>query len=462
MEPRSLGYVTAACEGELRDGAPEKMVASLSTDSRQAGPGTLFVALAGERFDAHDFAEQAAGQGAAAIVMNRNKARKLPCAVIAVDDTRKALGRLAAKYRSDYQATVVAVGGSNGKTSTKEILATLLRQKFPTVWSEASFNNDVGVPLTLLKLTQEDRAAVLETGTNHHGELQPLLAMSQPHMTVLTNIGREHLEFFKDLAGVAQEEGWLAEMTPPEGKFFANGDSEWTEVIARRCRGKVFRAGLGEHNEWRAADIRMDARGCGFLVAAPRPAYSGPYQLSLLGRHQVTNALLAMAVAAEMGVSPEEIRAGLTACKPAKMRLELWETGGIQVLDDAYNANADSMAAALETLSEFPSSGQRVAVLGDMAELGEASGTAHQEIGRKAAELRVDLLITAGRWAEETASAARAAGLKEVRPFADLKAAGKALREMVHPGDVVLLKASRASGFEKLAEALKSSEETHE
>jgi UDP-N-acetylmuramoyl-tripeptide--D-alanyl-D-alanine ligase len=169
-----------------------------------------------------------------------------------------------------------------------------------------------------------------------------------------------------------------------------------------------------------------------------------------------------MAVAAELGVSPEEIRAGLADCKPAKMRLQLWETRGIQVLDDAYNANADSMAAALETLSEFPSAGKRVAVLGDMAELGEESAVAHKEIGRKAAELRVDLLITAGRWAEETANAARAAGLATVRAFPELEPAGKALRELVHAGDIVLLKASRASGFEKLGEALKSSEETHE
>ena len=462
MEPRSLGYVTAACEGELRDGSPEMMVASLSTDSRQAGPGTLFVALAGERFDAHDFVEQAAGQGASAIVMDRNKARKLPCAVIAVDDTRKALGRLAARYRADFEVTVVAVGGSNGKTSTKEILATLLRQKFPVVWSEASFNNDVGVPLTLMKLAREHRAAVLEVGTNHHGELQPLLAMSQPQMTVLTNIGREHLEFFKDLAGVAQEEGWLAEMTPADGKFFVNGDSEWTPKIARRCRGKVFRAGLGEHNEWRAADLRMDARGNNFLVAAPIPAFSGRYQLSLIGRHQVANSLLAMAVAAELGVSPEQIRSGLAECKPAKMRLQVWETRGVQVLDDAYNANADSMAAALETLSEFPCSGKRVAVLGDMAELGEESAKAHEEIGRKAAELRVDVLVTAGRWAEETAGAARDAGLENVRVFPDLTSAAKALKEMVQAGDVLLLKASRASGFERLGDALKSSEEIHE
>jgi UDP-N-acetylmuramoyl-tripeptide--D-alanyl-D-alanine ligase len=456
MEPRSLGYVMAACEGELRGGLPDQMAGSLSTDSRQAGPGSLFFALSGERFDAHDFVEQAAGQGACAVVMNRNKARKLPCAVIAVDDTRKALGRLAARYRADYQASVVAVGGSNGKTSTKEILATLLRQTFPTLWSEASFNNDVGVPLTLMKLRQEHRAVVLEVGTNHHGELQPLLAMSRPRMTVLTNIGREHLEFFKDLAGVAQEEGWLAEMTPPDGKFFVNGDSEWTPAIARRCRGQVFRAGLGEHNEWRAADIRMDARGSHFLVAAPSPAYSGAYHLSLIGRHQVTNALLAMGVAADLGVSPEQIRAGLAQCQPAKMRLQVWEVNGVQVLDDAYNANADSMAAALQTLSEFPCSGKRIAVLGDMAELGEASSEAHREIGRKAAELRVDYLVTAGRWADETAEAARAAGLEAARALPNIESAAKILKEIMRTGDVLLLKASRASGFERLGEALKS------
>jgi UDP-N-acetylmuramoyl-tripeptide--D-alanyl-D-alanine ligase len=172
--------------------------------------------------------------------------------------------------------------------------------------------------------------------------------------------------------------------------------------------------------------------------------------------------LLAIAVAAELGVSAEQIRAGLAECKPAKMRLQLWEAHGIQVLDDAYNANADSMAAALETLSEFPCSGKRVAVLGDMAELGQESISAHTEIGTKAAELRVDVLVTAGRWANETATAARAAGLGSVQSFPDIELAAKALRKIVHAGDVVLLKASRASGFERLGEVLKSSEGTHE
>jgi UDP-N-acetylmuramoyl-tripeptide--D-alanyl-D-alanine ligase len=460
MEPRSLAFISAACGGQVIHGTPEAMVNGFTTDSRQVQPGTLFLALAGERFDGHNFLEQVVQQGAGAVVVNRNKARKLSCAVIAVDDTRKALGALAARYRADFQVQGIAVGGSNGKTTTKEILATLLKQKLSTLWSEASFNNDIGVPLTLLKLTSQHKAAVLEVGTNHHGELQPLLAMVQPRMCVLTSIGREHLEFFQDLAGVAQEEGFLAEMTPVNGRFFTNGDSEWTSPIARRCRGAVVRAGFSEGNDWRASHIRMDVSGNTFDVKAPTAAYSGEYRISLIGRHQVTNALLAMAVAAEMGLSPAEIRSGLAECKPAKMRLQIREFNGIHLLDDAYNANADSMRAALQTLRDFPCQGKRVAVLGEMAELGSETAPAHREIGRFAAELGIDSLVAVGPAAAETAASAREGGLSNVWICEDAVAAAKHLRAVVKPGDALLLKASRAAGLERVSAALMSIEKS--
>src|SRR6266404_6268724 len=215
MEARSLEFIRAATSGRLI-GSGATMVTGISTDSRTIRPGDCFFALAGDKFDGHNFLTDVAAKGPSAVVVDSNRVPKseLNCALIAVADTRRALGHLAARYRTDFKLPVVAVGGSNGKTTTKEILAALLRQKFSTLWSEASFNNDIGVPLTLLKLEAHHGAAVFELGTNHPGELVPLIKMVQPEIGVITSIGREHLEFFGSVAAVAEEEGFLAELLP--------------------------------------------------------------------------------------------------------------------------------------------------------------------------------------------------------------------------------------------------------
>lgn len=376
--------------------------------------------------------------------------------MLTVDDTRAALGRLAAAYRQEFDLPVIAVGGSNGKTTVKELMASVLRQKLATLWSEASFNNDIGVPLTLLRLEKTHQAAVLEAGTNHPGELAPLVKMIQPKYGVVTNVGREHLEFFGDVAGVAEEEGWLAELLPADGRLLVNGDSEWTEQIVRRTRATVVRVGLGEKNDWRAKGIRLDKNGVTFRVEAPKAEFNGEYRVNLLGRHQAVNALFAVAVSEELGLGRPAVRDGLAECKPAKMRMQFWEAGGVRVLDDVYNANADSTIAALETLCALPLQGRRVAVLGDMAELGAQSEAAHAEVGRRAAELGIGQLFAIGKMAPVMATAARKAGLSRVIEFADVEAAKNAVKIFLKSGDVVLLKASRASRLERIAETLKS------
>ncbi len=461
MEARSLQFVAGACAGELPAGSPDAQVLRVGTDSRQARAGDLFVAIAGDRFDGHTFLAEVGGKGVAAVMVERTKiacAAQLPksVGVISVDDTRAGLGRLAARYRADFSLPVIAVGGSNGKTTTKELLASVLRQMGPALWSEASFNNDIGVPLTLLKIERTHTAAVIEVGTNHPGELAPLVRMVQPQLGVITSIGREHLEFFGSVEGVAQEEGWLAGLLPASGKLFINGDSEWTPAIARRAQAPVVTVGFGERNVWRARRVWVGEEGVGFEAEAPRPGFSGEYQLRLLGRHQVSNALLALAVGTELGATPGQMRRGLAECAPPKMRLQVWEGHGVRVLDDAYNANADSMLAALQTLADYPCRGRRVAVLGDMAELGGHTAEAHREAGRRAAELGLNLLVGVGKWARETAQAASDAGLRDVKVFPDVAVAAGALRSLLQPGDVVLLKASRATGFEKLGEALRA------
>jgi UDP-N-acetylmuramoyl-tripeptide--D-alanyl-D-alanine ligase len=462
MEARSLRFVAEASAGELLSGSPEELVRRVCTDSRLVRSGDVFFAVPGERFDGHEFIEEAAQKGAAAIVGERGRlpASLSDCAVIAVEDTRKALGRLAAEYRKGFDLPVVAVAGSNGKTTTKELLASVLRQKFTTLSSEASFNNDIGVPMTLLRLDKSHQAAVLEVGTNHPGELTPLVKMIRPSYGVITCIGREHLEFFGDLAGVALEEGCLAELLPSQGKLFLNGEDAWSDRIIARTKASVVRVGLTGVNDWQARIVRTGRQGVTFHVEAPKAVFSGEYRISLIGRHQVSNALFALAVGAELGLNRDQISKGMAECKGLKMRLELSEAGGVRVLDDAYNANADSVRAALQTLVEVPCTGRRVAVLGDMAELGAHSEAAHEEVGRCAAELGVGQLFAIGKMAPVTARAARDAGLNRVFEFADVETAAPVVKSFVRSGDLLLLKASRVMRLERIGELLRSGEAT--
>jgi UDP-N-acetylmuramoyl-tripeptide--D-alanyl-D-alanine ligase len=457
MEPRTLDFVAQSCNGQLVSGERSASVHRVCTDSRLAKPGDLFFAIRGDRFDGHDYLTDALGQGAEAAVVSRSRLGQAESAgpMIKVDETRCALGQLAARYRQDFELPVVAIGGSNGKTSTKEILATVLRQRVETLSSKASFNNDVGVPLTLLRLREAHEVAVLEVGSNHPGELQPLLQLIQPRYGVLTSIGREHLEFFGNLEGVIEEEGALGEALPPEGCLFVNGDIEGLGSIRRRCCATVVTVGEGEACDWRITDIRSDdEEGTTFEIISPKGDWDGAYCVNLLGRQNAHNAALAIALAAELGLSREELDQGLQRCRPASMRMEMQTLGGVRIINDAYNSNPDSLLAALETMESFSARGKRIAVLGDMAELGQASESAHFEAGKLAARLGLNGLITVGRWADTTVRAAQEAGLVNVAAFDDVTVAGQALGKKLEPGDVVLIKGSRAAKMERIIEAL--------
>jgi len=452
MEPRTLGYVSEACHGVLIGAPNAGLIQRVSTNSRQVRAGDLFFA----RFDGHQYLGDAVKAGAAAVVVDRRKISTVPegCAAVAVENTRIALGQLAARYRNDFELPIVAIGGSNGKTSTKELLAAVLRKRFKTLWSEASFNNDIGVPLTLLNLDNTHTAAVVEVGTNHPGELRPLLEMIRPRYGIVTSLGREHLEFFAGMDGVIEEEGCLAQMLPADGVLFVNGDCLGMEKIACRALARVVRVGMGVANDWRGRLVVLDETGTTFGVRAPLSAWCGGYRLNLLGRHQVINAMLALALGAELGLQRSDILCGLAGCQPAHMRMQMWLANGVRVLDDAYNANVDSMIAALQTLHDLPCEGRRVAVLGDMAELGSYTEAGHAEVGRYAAELRVSQLFAVGRMASVTVEAARAAGLMQATELADIDEAVPVVRRFLSEGDTVLLKASRAARLERIREAL--------
>ena len=456
MEQRTLEFIAESCNGQLVAGERFMCVSRVCTDSRLVKPGDLFVAIEGDRFDGHDYASQALDQGAGAAMVNRSwLGQALVGPAIHVNETRQALGQLAKRYRQDFDIPVIAVGGSNGKTTTKDILATLLGRRFKTLSSEASFNNDVGVPLTLLRLQKLHRTAVVEVGSNHPGEMEALLSFVRPTIGVLTSIGREHLEFFDNLDGVIREEGSLAGAVPEGGVLFVNGDIEGLKTILERCCARVVTVGESEGCDWRLVNIKSVGEGVEFEIISPKGDRNGVHRVNLLGRHNAQNAAIAMAVAAELGLSQEELNQGLQDCRPASMRMQMQTLGGVCVINDAYNSNPDSLQAALETLNAFPVKGKVIAVLGDMAELGELSESAHVEAGERVAKLGLSGLIAVGQWADDMVRAAQASGLANVAAFDDAVHAGKALSRKLTPGDVVLVKGSRSAKMERVLESLK-------
>ncbi len=457
MDPRDLQSLAADCGGELI-GAPGGMIERVSTDSRTVRPGDLFVCLRGPHFDGHAFAAEAVRRGAVAVLGEAGRLSGLSpeCPRVLVPDSRAALGRMAAAHRRRFPGPVIAVAGSNGKTTTKELLAAVLAQVGPTLASPASFNNDIGVPLTLLGLEARHTAAVVEVGTNHPGELAALLRLAQPTHGVLTRLGREHLEFFGDLEGVIEEEGTLAAFLPPEGVLVLVGDGPGTTLIRRRTRARVVSVGWSAEAEWQAVAACISESGTEFTVRAPRPEWSGEYRMGLLGRHQVENALLVLALGAELGLRREPVAAGLAGARPAPHRLQLTVAGGVRIVDDTYNANPDSMRAALTLLRDLDCPGRRLAVLGDMSEQGRHAAAAHREIGRACAEAEVTQLFAIGRWAAAYAEGARAGGLAASRCFAPdaVEAVARAAARAARPGDAVLVKASRAARLERVVERL--------
>lgn len=456
MEAQKLNTIAEWCHGRLLNASPVIAACNISTDSRAIQPGDIFLALRGENFDGHDFLSDVCVKGAAAAVIEENRSAALPphLPAILVQDTRKALGQVGSAYRSLFDLSMVAIAGSNGKTSTKELVRAVLAEKLKVVSSPASFNNDIGVPLTLLQMSREHQVGVLEIGTNHPGELRPLIQMIRPNIGIITSIGREHLEFFGSLEQVLAEEGTLADLLPPGGLLLINGDGYGADELQRRTSARVARVGSGSGNDWRITDIRFGPEGSRFTVNTDDLDFAGSYAIKLLGSHQVVNATYAIVVGKELGLGRAEIQRGLASCTGAKMRLQPKRIDDFLVLDDAYNANADSMQAALETLRAYPCRGRRIAVLGDMGELGDTSISAHEEVGRGVAENGIDCLVAVGRSSKIMGSAARSAGLREVLELPEVEKAGPAVTDLVKSGDVILVKASRSTRLERVIEYL--------
>jgi UDP-N-acetylmuramoyl-tripeptide--D-alanyl-D-alanine ligase len=456
MKPLSLAEIRRLTDAaDLPDCAGDIEIAFVSTDTRQISPRSLFIALKGEKFDGHDFLEEAAAGGAIAAMVDRAVESPSGMQLLRVADTRLAMGRLARHVRRQLRGKVIAIGGSNGKTGTKHLVDSVLRDSFDGSISPKSFNNDIGVPLAIFPADLSQDYLVLELGTNHPGEIRTLTQIALPDIAVITNCSAEHLEGLGDLDGVRRENAGIIEGLQPHGTLIVNGDDPELLQALAGFRGDCVTFGLSPANEIWASKIKCDWNGVHFTI---QPGGVEAF-VPLLGKHTAANALAAIAVGRVMGLSDQQIVRSLTTATGPDMRLQRMEAGGVRILNDAYNANPASMKAAIETLATLPAGGRKVAFLGEMRELGTSSVQCHREVGRFVAEkCSPDMLICVGPAAMEIASEAVKSGMasNRVAHFPDAGSA-QAMASRLMPGDLVLLKASRAVGLEVIAKAILAS-----
>jgi UDP-N-acetylmuramoyl-tripeptide--D-alanyl-D-alanine ligase len=451
MNRLSILQIVDLSGAKLESGDGNVSVGKISTDSRTLKRGELFVALRGENFDGHKFVEAAAKAGAAGAIVDTGWKGKVPAkfAVIRAKDTLVAYQNLAANYRKSLPLKVLAITGSNGKTSTKDFAASALARKFRVTKTQGNFNNHVGLPRTILEATSEDEVAVWEIGMNHPGEVGPLAKIAAPDAAIITNIGIAHIEFMGSREAIAEEKGALAEAVGPQGTVILNADDAFSKEIATRTQARVTFAGTQEGTV-RATDIHQTPDCTEFTIL--EGAHRCRAQLPVPGLHMVQNALLAIAAGRAFGLSLEECAAGLASAPLTKARLQIKEINGVQFLDDSYNANPDSMKAALRTLVELDADGKRIAVLGEMRELGKESDRGHEDVGETAAALRIDQLIAIGETGALISRAAENAGLEKSVAVGSTTEAAQLLTEIAEPGDLVLIKGSRLARTERVIE----------
>jgi UDP-N-acetylmuramoyl-tripeptide--D-alanyl-D-alanine ligase len=455
MNPLSLSQIAQFAGGSLAQGDGNISVPRISTDSRTLKQGELFVALRGENLDGHRFLEAAVKAGAAGAIVDGGWNGDLPAGfgLIRVPETLLAYQNLAANYRRSLSLKVLAITGSNGKTTTKDFAASVLSRKFRITKTEGNFNNHVGLPRTILEATSQDEIGVWEIGMNHPGEIGALAKLAAPDVVIITNVGIAHIEFMGSLEAIAREKGALAEAVNPDGTVILNADDAYSKEIAARTHAKVIFAGT-TGGELHASDVTQSTDGLEFTIL--EGAHRSRALLPVPGLHMVQNAMLAVAAGRVFGISLEECAAGLASAPLTKARLQIKQIRGVQFIDDSYNANPDSVKAALRTLVELDADGKRVAVLGEMRELGEESERGHREVGETAAALGVDRIIAIGDVAGVIAEAAEHAGLKNSAIVRSTAEAAELLDEIVAPGDLVLVKGSRLARTEDVMEAFRN------
>ncbi len=452
MQTLSLSELLSATGGSAVVAGSAAITAGVVTDSRAIVPGCLFVALCGERFDGNRFAAEASQKGAAAVVVSRVEGEFHPaCSVVQVEDTLAALQALASWWRGQLAPLhVIGLTGSSGKTSTKDMLLAVLSEHHRTVATKGNLNNHIGVPLSILSTPEGTEAAVWEMGMNHAGELAPLCAMTRPQIGIITTIGSAHMEHLGSREGIAQEKCTLARCLPEDGFMIYPAADDFAPMIAAQTAATPIPVGA-EESAVRALNPRSTAQGTDYTLCIDGLGET-EVSLPVPGAHMVSNSLLAAAAGWKLGCTPEEIARGLSASTLTKGRLACRNILGYTVVDDTYNANPESMKAALQTVAALPGSGRRIAVLGKMGELGQGGITAHADMGKAAGELGYHAVIVMGEECAETLALCTAAA--ERVPVAisapDPVSAAAALRDCMQQGDVLLFKGSRFNGMERV------------
>jgi UDP-N-acetylmuramoyl-tripeptide--D-alanyl-D-alanine ligase len=458
----TIEEVLRATGGKLLQGKENAFFQGISTDSRTVAGGELFIALKGARFDGHHYAAEALKKKAGGVLIEEDKAGDIRWngyrsrAVIAVKDTLFALGDIARNWRRKYGTPMVALTGSNGKTTTKEMIAACLSSTFPVVKTKGNLNNLIGVPLTLLTLTEKERVVVLEMGMNVPGEIRRLTEISEPDVGLITNIQTVHLEGMGSLERLKEEKGELFRRMREDGTILVNQDDPRVVDLASRYPGQKITFGIEHPADVMAKEVQLHgAEGTSFTLILEEEAME--VHLQLLGKQFVPNALSAIAVACLFGVEVSRAKEALENFQPFPMRMEVAPLKGGEILiNDAYNANPSSMELALETLVEAKGKGRAIAVLGDMLELGDFSEEAHQRIGQKMSELSIDFLLAMGEKAPVVIESAIRHGFPrgKARIVENHSEAVSLLRQMIQKGDWILIKGSRGMAMEKIAEGL--------
>lgn len=451
----TLGELANWCRAELVNASAEARVEGVSTDTRSMRPGCVFFALRGERHDGHDFVPEALGRGAVAAVVRKDWLLKNPgVPALAVGDTLEALGDAAAGYRRLFAGAVVCITGSSGKTTTKEMTELALSSLGPVAKSEANYNNEIGVPLSIFKIGGEHKAAVLELAMRGQGQIRYLARIARPNVGVIVSIGDAHLGLLGSRRAIAEAKAELLEELPESGTAVLPRDSEWYPLLTQRCACRWLSFGFHPEADVRVVGYSASEGGSRFSIRFEGD--EAGVELAAPGEHLAVDAAAAVAAAVALGVPLSAAASALSGFKPPDMRGVRLAANGFTVINDAYNANPDSVAAALKSLACY--SGRKVALLGDMLELGDASAELHRKVGALAAELGIDLLVTVGSLGAEIGRGALDAGMpsEAVLQFATPLDAAEALRELLRPGDVVLVKASRGARLEQAVEVLVS------
>ncbi len=448
MDALDLLEIAELCGGTLR-GRPENLTVSrISKDTRTLAPGDLYLALRGENHDGNLYAKEAAARGAVGAILDRVPADLPPdFPVIQVEDSLAALHRLAGAWRDRLPLRVVCITGSSGKTSTKEFTAAVLATRFRVVRTEGNLNNHIGLPLSILSASTSDDAAVWEIGMNHPGEIAPLARLARPDLAIITNIGVAHIEYMGSREAIAKEKGALVGAVGADGAVVLPAEDDFREYLASVSRARVIEAGV-TRGEVTASDLEIDMDGSRFVLHWEGDSVRA--RLAVPGEHMVRNALLAVAAGLEFGLSLEECAEGLASARLTGGRLARRTVRGVTILDDTYNANPDSMEAAVRTLKAVGTRGRRIAVLGRMGELGDHASEGYRQVGRAAAAL--DALIAVGPETVALTETARAGGLKEIHETSSAEEAAAVLRRIAAEGDIVLVKGSRFARMERVIE----------